>query len=566
MEAVAQKYRDKADFLFVYCREAHPEGGPGGGTRTKQNKPIPQAMTPDERRETARQFCADMQATRRILVDDFAWASVQQLYGGMPNPTFVVDVDGKIALKLAWTNGAALGDFLPRFLAGGARLDVALANSVPSQGPPGGGGDGRLGGFGGVGPPGGGAGFGAGPSGGPGGPMMAPMIDRMLQGLTLTEAEAMAARSTLQAKMERRGMLRQQAVALGELARGNAKNEADLARATQEFEAAVTEYQQQMARFDRELGAKVSAKAKAQLLAAGVFENGIGLTGPGPGPGFGPPNGPPQLGGGDGPWNHRVLLATSRDGMNWTVRDESLAERASVPELFAGPDGRAIVLFVDADAGGLGARRERADGTWERVSTNLGGVDPNVVRLKEGGYRAYVKAGREGAMDAFASEDGLTWRRLGEVFRDARYRFATDPDVFQTPDGWVMLLSLGPQLLRCTSTDGLHFTAGETLDLGGSVSDTVAVAGGWRTYFHVNGDPRAGARMSIRSAFTADGRTWKAEEGVRVSPPAQGPARMGVADPAPLQRADGTWLMAVKSFIAPSQPGPPPLPQAGARP
>jgi hypothetical protein len=555
MEAVAQKYREQAEFLFVYCREAHPEGGPGGGTRTKQNKPIPQAVTPAERRETARQFCEDLRATQRVLVDDFAWASVQQLYGGMPNPTYVIDIDGKIALKLAWTNGAALGDFLPRFLAGGSRLDVALANSELSQSPPGGGGDGRPGGFGGIGPPGG---FGnGGPGGGPGGPMLAPMLDRMLEGLTLTEAEARAARSTLQAKMERRGMLRQQAMALGELARGNAKNEADLARATQQFEAAVAEYQQQMARLDRELSGQVSAKAKAQLLAAGVFENGVGFTGPGPGPGFGPLNGP-LFGGGDGPWNHRVLLATSRDGMTWTVRDESLAERASVPELFAGPDGRAILLFVDADAGGLGVLRERADGTWERAHTNLGGVDPNVVRLKEGGYRAYVKAGKEGAMDAYASEDGLTWRRLGEVFRDARYRFATDPDAFQTPDGWVMLLSLGPQLLRCTSTDGLHFTAGEILELGGSVSDTVAVPGGWRTYFHVNGDPRSGSRMSIRSAFSADGRAWKVEEGVRVSAPAQGPARMGVADPAPLQRPDGTWLMAVKSLINGPQIGPPP--------
>jgi hypothetical protein len=63
---------------------------------------------------------------------------------------------------------------------------------------------------------------------------------------------------------------------------------------------------------------------------------------------------------------------------------------------------------VDADAGGLGVLRERADGSWERARTNLGGVDPNVVRLKEGGYRAYVKAGMEGTMDAYASEDGLT--------------------------------------------------------------------------------------------------------------------------------------------------------------
>jgi hypothetical protein len=383
------------------------------------------------------------------------------------------------------------------------------------------------------------------------------MIDRLLEGLMLTEAESRAARAVLQAKMERRGMLRQKALALGELARGAAGAEADLARAVREFETAVAEYQQAMAALDRELSAQVSQKARAQLLAAGILENGIGFTGPGPGPGIGPGSRPAFFPGSDGPWNHRVLLATSRDGLTWTVGSHVLAERASVPELFAGPDGRALLLFVDGAAGGLGALRERSDGTWERCRTDLREVDPNVLRLKEGGYRAYVKAGLQGAIDAYASEDGLTWRRLGEVLRDARYPHATDPDVFQTPDGWVMLLSLGPRLLRCASTDGLHFTPGEILDLGGSVSDTVAVPGGWRTFFHVNADPRAGTRMSIRSAFTADGRVWKVEDGIRVQAPEEGPARLGVADPAPLRRPDGTWLMAVKSFIEPPRMGPP---------
>ena len=71
-----------------------------------------------------------------------------------------------------------------------------------------------------------------------------------------------------------------------------------------------------------------------------------------------------------------------------------------------------------------------------------------------------------------------------------------------------MLVSLGPRLLRATSSDGLSFTAERIMDLGGSVSDTVKVAGGWRTYFHVNPGPQTGGRMVIRSAFTADGKTW----------------------------------------------------------
>src|SRR5438093_339915 len=105
MEEVAKKYRDKAEFVFVYCREAHPEGEAAGGTRTKKNQPIAQATTPAERNETARQFCDDMRMTRRILLDAFDDESIQGPYGGLQNHTVVVDVEGKIALKLAWTDG-----------------------------------------------------------------------------------------------------------------------------------------------------------------------------------------------------------------------------------------------------------------------------------------------------------------------------------------------------------------------------------------------------------------------------------------------------------------------------
>ena len=64
--------------------------------------------------------------------------------------------------------------------------------------------------------------------------------------------------------------------------------------------------------------------------------------------------------------------------------------------------------------------------------------------------------------------------------------------------------------------------------------------------------------MRIRSAFTADGRTWRVEDGDRVIPPPSGPAALGVADPAPVQLPTGDWLMAVKSFIAPAAQPPQP--------
>ncbi len=262
----------------------------------------------------------------------------------------------------------------------------------------------------------------------------------------------------------------------------------------------------------------------------------------------------PMPGGDPGPRTHRILLASSQDGLNWTVASESLAEQASVPELFEGPDGRLIALFVDASAtasrGVLGALVRLDDGRWVRRQTNLRGADPNVVRLADGTYRGYTKE-FDGAIIVFASRDGLQWERLGEAFRDERYHQATDADVFETPAGWVMLLSLGPRLLRAISPDGLKFTPDVVIELGGSVSDTVQVQGGWRTFFHVNANPRTGGKMLIRSAFTADGKTWQVEPGDRVVAPDEGPAQLGVADPAPVRLKDGSWLMLLKSFINP---------------
>ena len=66
MEAVATKYKDKIAFVFVYCREAHPEGDRLKVT-SKDGKAIPQALTSRERKAMAEMFCKDLQLARRIV-------------------------------------------------------------------------------------------------------------------------------------------------------------------------------------------------------------------------------------------------------------------------------------------------------------------------------------------------------------------------------------------------------------------------------------------------------------------------------------------------------------------
>lgn len=264
MEAVAKKYKDRAEFVFVYCREAHPEGDKRFKTVTKKGEPIKQATTGAEREETARQFCQDMKLTRRILVDEFGNDSVQRLYGGRPNPTVVIGVDGKVALKVAWTNGRELDRFLSAFLAGGGKLNLDLAARVSQGGP-----------------------------GAPKDDVLTQTVERTLAGLDLTEAEAALARAVLVKKMQARGRLRQEALALEELSRDGKRGEAELAKAVERFEAAVAEYQRTAAELDRELRAAVSVAARARLLAAGVLENGFGFGPQGPGKG-GDPKRPPK--------------------------------------------------------------------------------------------------------------------------------------------------------------------------------------------------------------------------------------------------------------------------------
>ena len=135
METVAKKYKDQALFLFVYCREAHPDGDRFIKARTRNGKPIKQAATEEERKAAAHQFCEEMKVTRPILVNEFGGNSIQRRYGGLPNPTVVVDIDGKLALKMAWTHGDVLDDFLKKFLARGGKVDLKLAESVPFRGP-----------------------------------------------------------------------------------------------------------------------------------------------------------------------------------------------------------------------------------------------------------------------------------------------------------------------------------------------------------------------------------------------------------------------------------------------
>jgi hypothetical protein len=116
-DQVAAKYRDRAEFRFVYCREAHP-GKPFGSLAMSPDAPPDYELTTtwEERAERASVFSKDKQLARPILVDEDDDASVQQLYGGGDNQLIVIGADGCVAFKQLHTDPQALDEFLAGYL------------------------------------------------------------------------------------------------------------------------------------------------------------------------------------------------------------------------------------------------------------------------------------------------------------------------------------------------------------------------------------------------------------------------------------------------------------------
>jgi hypothetical protein len=110
-EAIAREYAGEVEFVFIYCREAHPDQAFGSMAMTAGNNPS-QTFTWDERAERARSFRQKMNVGRLLLVDGNDEDSVQQLYGGRDNQLIVIDGDGQIAFKQPYTDHRELRRYL----------------------------------------------------------------------------------------------------------------------------------------------------------------------------------------------------------------------------------------------------------------------------------------------------------------------------------------------------------------------------------------------------------------------------------------------------------------------
>lgn len=250
---------------------------------------------------------------------------------------------------------------------------------------------------------------------------------------------------------------------------------------------------------------------------------------------------------------HRVLGAISTDegGLVWVKDNLMVSDRASVPDaVFDGENIRVyfakwgIRVAISSD----GVNWEEAEVSISGLPDGMGAVDPDVVLLPDGTYRLYYYENpmEEGdpamipgphSIRVAVSDDGINFHRDREVYAQ---EWITDPDVVQMGDVWRMFVSSGGRTISTVSYDnGLSFTFERELQIGGAITSTVPVPGGYRMYYHAPETP-----PRIYSAFSADGANWVKDLGVRVEAGAPGSLDESGAESATVIRMpDGSYQM-----------------------
>ena len=94
-----RRYGDRAEFVAVYVREAHPgDGAWPGPFKSEAGDAINQPTEIDQRLEVACECSKTLQISMPLLVDTID-DRVGRAYSGMPDRLYVIDHDGKVVYK-----------------------------------------------------------------------------------------------------------------------------------------------------------------------------------------------------------------------------------------------------------------------------------------------------------------------------------------------------------------------------------------------------------------------------------------------------------------------------------
>ena len=269
-----------------------------------------------------------------------------------------------------------------------------------------------------------------------------------------------------------------------------------------------------------------------------------------------------------------LTAAYSSNGLDWTKANTAAIDAGSPGALVVGqkillyylgasrPAANETGLFVkefSADGVPIGPEKKITLSAPNDYLKRFSPQDPAVIRLDDASYRMYyyeyphsVAADYGDSLhrpdtDYFniriaTSTDGVAFTLDTDPAHGFQYPKVMDPSVVRTPDGkWRLFfsysLSTGYKALTVVSDDGLNFhcqgvTTGKNfcaskvtvLDILNPATGKSAwvphamslPGGGYRLYYHSNEDEKPSVR--IYSAYSADGRTWTSEQGVRIAP------------------------------------------------
>jgi hypothetical protein len=257
----------------------------------------------------------------------------------------------------------------------------------------------------------------------------------------------------------------------------------------------------------------------------------------------------------NGPWYHKVKLATSNDGIIFKDTGRTILDKASVPDAIKLADGTILIYAVDgakrSNSQMLVARSKDAGKTWQEASVKLTskrkdaqGADPDALLLPDGRIRLFyivfpvdengkILSQEKNSVYGAFSKDGVNFEEDSEpVFQESG---VTDPDVIKIGNQWFEYLSQGQKEILAKSDDGSKFQFDQIIRENGSVSNTVEVEKGeFRQFF---------CKSGISSASSTDGISWKDEV---ISLPGDGRV---ICDPAPVN-IDGQWYLFYKEAVS----------------
>ncbi len=266
-----------------------------------------------------------------------------------------------------------------------------------------------------------------------------------------------------------------------------------------------------------------------------------------------------------GPWNTRLMLASSSDGLSWTHLDEVVTDQADVPDLVVDDQGWVYLYYTAWTENSTVVAISTDDAeSWVYKYVNLEGfdgmssaVDPDVQILEDGTFRLYITSDPhddDGPRTYYAEgTDGISFENMGVAFARAGDR-VLDPSTILIGDTWHYFAGGagskdGGENWHATSSDGEEFTYDEAKsffygDDPYMMSNGIAFDDTYRFYAFNN------TKGNIASFYTSDGETWTADEGVRLEVDSSSEYENDfVKDAAVVELPDGTYLMAYITYI-----------------